>query len=145
MSSKTYGDYCFLCCEFHFLIYFFYFFSNKFLSFYSLIKCQNIVGKTCDNQISPNDNYSILQAKLYACKCVGGCVCEYVCMYMCIYLCIIIKTCGKISSTDTSSKQLYMTFGYITIDETKQKKIHSNDGCKNDCIEILATVALKIN
>ena len=32
-------------------------------------------------------------------------VCEYVCMYMCIYFCIIIKTCDKLSSTDTSSKQ----------------------------------------
>ena len=28
---------------------FFSFYSNKFLVFYSLIKCQNIVGKTCDN------------------------------------------------------------------------------------------------
>ena len=29
--------------------YFFSFYSNKFLVFYSLIKCQNIVGKTCGN------------------------------------------------------------------------------------------------
>ena len=36
------------------------FYSNQFLVFYSLIKCQNIVGKTCDKWILPNNNYNVL-------------------------------------------------------------------------------------
>ena len=60
-------------------------YSNQFLVFYSLIKCQNIVGKTCDKWILPNNNYNVLQAKLYA----SVCVCEYVCMYICIYMWIV--------------------------------------------------------
>ena len=62
----------------------------------------------------------------FVCKCVGVYVCEYECMDMCIYVCIIIKTCDKISSTNTSGKQLQMTSGYITINKTeqKQKNIH---------------------
>ena len=39
--------------------------------------------------------------------CVGVWVCvyEYVYMYMCIYACIVIKTCGKILSTDTTGSE----------------------------------------
>ena len=63
----------------------------------------------------------------------------YVSVWMCVYmsLCVcnifvyksIIKTtCDKISSTDSSSKQLYMTCGYITINKTNKTNktnIHS--------------------
>ena len=49
-------------------------------------------------------------------------LCEYVFMFINIYVQIILKTCDKISSIDTSSKQLYMTCGYITI---KYKKKYS--------------------
>ena len=86
LLCKPYRDYYFLHSNFPLLIIHF-FYSDKFLVFLGLIKCQNVVVKTCDNQISPNDNYSILQAKLYVCKCVGVCVCEYVCMYICICVC----------------------------------------------------------
>ena len=53
------------------------------------------------------------------------CVCEYMCRYMCKYVCII-GTCDKISSNGISSKQLYMTCGYMSINNTIQKKIRSN-------------------
>ena len=50
------------------------------------------------------------------------CVCVFVCMCVCI--CIIIKTCDKISSSDTSSKQL--TRSYKTINKkTNQKNIQA--------------------
>ena len=40
------------------------------------------------------------------CKCACVCVCEYVCMYICIYVYFTVKTFDKISSADTSRKQL---------------------------------------
>ena len=43
---------------------------------------------------------------------------------MCIYVSIIIKTCNKVSSTNTSSKQLQMACGYITINKVKKKYIY---------------------
>ena len=47
------------------------------------------------------------------------------CMCVSIYVYIMpifIKTCEKISSTDTSIKQIWMTCGYITINNKKKKK-----------------------
>ena len=57
------------------------------------------------------------------CKCVGVFISEgeYVCIYVFIYVCIILKICDKISSTYASSKQLYMTCGYITINKTNKR------------------------
>ena len=57
--------------------------------------------------------------------CVGlwVCVCEYVYMYMCIYACIVIKTCGKILSTDTTDSE------YLEQAQT----------LRNPAIEIMAT------
>ena len=50
LLSKPYGVHYFLYCKFHLLTYlFFSFYSNKFIAFYRLIKCHNIVGKTCGN------------------------------------------------------------------------------------------------
>ena len=89
----------------------------------------------------------------WVCGC--GCACEYVCMYMCMYVYIIIKTCNRISSADTSRKQLYMTCGYKTINKTNKKVFTLVNGGtwsvllgiqgKVDCIEIPKTVALVIN
>ena len=62
------------------------------------------------------------QNSMYVSVCVCVCVCECVYMYICIYACIILKTCDKISSTDTSSNQLYMTCSYITINKTNKQK-----------------------
>ena len=45
----------------------------------------------------------------------GVCVCEYMCMYICMCVCINVKTCDKISSTDTSRKELCMTCSSLTI------------------------------
>ena len=57
--------------------------------FHSLIKWKNIVCKTCDNYMSPNDNYSILQEKV---MCLSAWMCEYVsmCVCICIYIYIYI-------------------------------------------------------
>ena len=43
------GSITFFTVNLIYLFFFFSFHSNKFLVFYSLIKCQNIVGKTCDD------------------------------------------------------------------------------------------------
>ena len=51
---------------------------------------QNIVGKTCQNEIWTNESYSLLWAKLYVCTCVGVCVCDFVYIYIYINIYIYI-------------------------------------------------------
>ena len=87
-------------------------------------------------------------------------MCVYMSMCVCnifVYKSIIKTTCDKISSTDSSSKQLYMTCGYITINKTNKtnKTIFTVVGGEPDqfcwrskakmTIEIPETVALVIN
>ena len=79
LLSKSYRDDYILYCKISFTLLFFSFNSNIFLVFHSLVKCQNIVGKTCDNWISPN-RYSILWDILYVCKYAD------VCMWVCVFV-----------------------------------------------------------
>ena len=44
---------------------------------------QNIVGKTCHNEIRTNESYSLLRAKLY---CVHVWACVFVILYIYIYI-----------------------------------------------------------
>ena len=78
--------------------------------------------------MSPNDNYNYCwQSFMYVSVCMF--LCEYVCLS--IYVWIIIKTCDKISSSDTLNKQLYMTCGYITISKTNRQRSIDSGGWWN--------------
>ena len=85
-----------------------------FLVLYSLIKCQIklllvrlVITRYHQMTTTVYCRQNFMHVK------VSSCLCECMCIYMCIYLCVVIKTCDEILSTDTSSKQLYMTCGYI--------------------------------
>ena len=63
---------------------------------------------------------------IYVFNFVGLGVCEFVFWYMYLYVYVFINTFNKISSTDTSSKQLYMTCGYININKKNQTNVLSD-------------------
>ena len=49
--------------------------------------------------------YLCICLRIYLCICIYLCI--YLCMCVCVYVCALLQTCDKISSTDTSSKQLH--------------------------------------
>lgn len=61
------------------------------------LKWKIIAGKTCENQISPNDNYNIMYVSMY--------------VSICVYMYALLQTCD------------IQTRGYIAINKKTYKKL----------------------
>ena len=73
--------------------------------------------------------HKILFAGKTLCKCVGVYVCLLVCVYVYVYIYALLRSCDKISPSDTSRKQLYRLVVLQLSKKSKwtliKKRVHS--------------------